>query len=314
MKSLKSYANLSFLCLSLIACQDKGKIQYSPLFESRQKLSESNICDNYPNGFSQALRPEEVTLQNPLEERTTALLNRIVSSTGEVRYGDLVASNSDLNELKKLVNDYSSKLGPGVPFADQSKAIWINFYNLATLQLIADNYDQLTGGESSPFPNIKSIQNIENLGSEVWNLKKISTSLGNLSLNEIQKNLQKTQDPRIHFAINCASLGCPPLLSSAYVGAILNQQLNERTCHFINSGQQQVFDNLDPETPLLFASQILQWYQKDFGDLYLYIARYLSNANKVIAENFLQKKINGDHLWTIEFNEYDWELNEEKVK
>jgi hypothetical protein len=314
MKSLKSNACLIFLCSSIIACQDEGKIQYSPLFESRQKLSQSNICDNYPNGFSQALRPEEVILQDPIEERTTALLNRIVSTTGEVRYRNLVDSNSDLNELKELVTHYSSNLGPGIPFTDQSKSIWINLYNLATLQLIADNYDQLTGDESSPFPNIKSIQNIENLGPEVWNTKKISTSRGNLSLNEIQKDLQKTQDPRIHFAINCASMGCPPLLASAYVGAILNQQLNERTCHFINSGQQQVFDNLDPETPLLFASQIFQWYQEDFGDLYLYIARYLSNANKIIAENFLQKKVDGDNLWTIEFEEYSWELNEEKVR
>ena len=314
MKSLKSYACLIFLCSSLVACQDKGEIQYSPLFESRQKLSESNICDNYPNGFSQALRTEEVTLQNPIEQRTTALLNRIVSTTGRVHYRNLVDSNADLIELKELVNHYSSKLESGIPFTDQSKTIWINLYNLATLQLIADNYNQLDGDESSPFPNIKSIQNIENLGPEVWNIKKISTSQGSLSLNEIQKKLQKTQDPRIHFAINCASMGCPPLLASAYVGAILNQQLNERTCHFINSGQQQVFDNLDPETPLLFASQIFQWYQEDFGDLYLYIARYLSNANKVIAENFLQKKVNGDNLWTIEFEEYSWELNEEKTK
>ncbi len=314
-----SRSRLIYICLyfpfllTSASCTGRGRELFSPEFENQQKLQQKNVCASYPDGFSRLLSPEVEALQTPLETRTTRLLQKFVTSSGLVKYDILTSSPENLKELSDLVVGFASQLAPAFPFESQQKAVWINLYNLATLQLIAKNYTGLLGGENAPFPGVKSIQNIGELGDGVWNVKEISTSLGYLSLNEIEKQIQKARDPRFHFAINCASLGCPPLLDAAYIGLALDSQLNERTCAYVNSGKYTIYDNLDPEAPVVFLSKIFDWYGADFGNLYDFLNNYLSDINLQALGNLNRKRPNGENFWGLEYEAYSWELNEESV-
>lgn len=305
------YLLSSLMVTTLVACNESGQVRYSPDFENRMKLQEKNVCSSYPIGFSRIPSAATEALQTPLERRTTVFLRQFVTDRGLVRYSALTSSSDDLQELADLVKGFSSQLSPSVPFESQQKAIWINLYNLATLQLITSNYSRLLGDESSPFPEIKSIQNIQGLGSDIWNVKDIATSRGNLSLNEIEAEIRKAKDPRFHFAINCASLGCPPLLDTAYVGLALDSQLNERTCAYVNSGEFSIFDDLDPDAPVVFTSQIFKWYESDFGNLFDFLNEYLSDRTRLVAGHLNLKRSDGENVWAFEFEDYSWELNEE---
>ena len=106
------------------------------------------------------------------------------------------------------------------------------------------------------------------------------------------------KDPRIHFAINCASKGCPPLLNRPYEAENLEQTLETRTSLFINNPKQVFIKN-----NTLFASRIFRWFSPDFNDNPPgYIRRY--------AKGELKKQLAfaGPNI-KIEFLNYDWSLN-----
>ena len=153
-------------------------------------------------------------------------------------------------------------------------AYWINTYNAITINLILDN-----------FP-IKSIKEIKNRWGK--KLYKNKYSLGDIE----HKILRKMSEPRIHFAINCASISCPKLLNESYNGRKLEKQLVEVTKAFLCNPKKNILKNNQ-----VYLSRIFLWFSKDFG----------TKKEKI---NFISK-YSGIELINPKFKylEYDWSLN-----
>ncbi len=128
----------------------------------------------------------------------------------------------------------------------EQRAFWINLYNAATVRLILDN------------PGVVSIRDIE----KPWD-QKIATVEGRaLSLNEIEHGIVRPvfNDPRTHYALNCASIGCPGLLRQAYQGKAIDGQLDMAARAFVNHPRGVTVEN-----GRVTASKIYGWFAGDFG-------------------------------------------------
>ena len=205
-----------------------------------------------------------------------ALLKKYVSSSGKVDYlgfkNDEIALNSYLDVLaKNLPKKSSSKKA--------TLAYWINAYNAFTVKLILDNYP------------VKSIKEIK----KPWDQEFIILEKSAYSLGEIEhKILRKMNEPRIHFAINCASYSCPNLLNEAYIEAKMEKQLENSTISFINDKTKNDITQENIE-----ISKIFDWFSGDFkkeGSLIDFLNKYLT------------EKINPNVK--IKFKDYNWKLND----
>ncbi len=135
----------------------------------------------------------------------------------------------------------------------EQMAYWINLYNALTVKTVLDAY---------PVESIKEIDGgFFNRGP--WKDKRITVMELELSLDDIEHQILRAfhTDPRIHYAVNCASIGCPDLAMSAYKGVILEQQLTQSAEAFINHPR-----GVEVEDGELFLSSIFSWYADDFGD------------------------------------------------
>lgn len=202
------------------------------------------------------------------------ILGKYVSSTGKVNYKGL---KSD----KKLLDQYLSELKKS-PASKASKneklAFWINAYNAFTLKMIIDNYP------------VKSITSLYT--GKPWDHPWIIIDNKTYSLNDIEHKIIRPQfkEPRIHFAVNCASVSCPPLANKAYTAENLESMLEKATSSFINSKENIITSSAIKLSPLF------DWYKVDFGDVRNFISKY--------------SKIKPSKSATISFLEYNWNLNE----
>lgn len=172
-------------------------------------------------------------------------------------------------------------------------AFWINVYNAYTIKLVLSEY-----------PDVSSIKDIGGFFTGPWSQRIIPIAGPDgrkpLHLDDVEKNilLPRFSDPRVHFAINCASRSCPPLLDEPYDGARIDAQLDERTRSFINDPAQTALSG-----GTLTVSRIFKWYEDDFGDdVAGYVARYAVGglARKLAAT---------DDPPRVRFRDYDWSLN-----
>lgn len=175
---------------------------------------------------------------------------------------------------------------------DEQLAYWINLYNILTVDVILKN------------PKVTSITQIEQnwLGqTQVWDTPVITVEAIKLTLNDIEHRILRPiwNDPRIHAAVNCASLGCPDLSAKAYTGKEINAQLNATFFAFINSSKGLLLQDNK-----LLLSKIFQWYGSDFGDqsqMFAFIGYFVRDQK---LQNLLkQPTIN------IGYQDYDWNLN-----
>ena len=201
------------------------------------------------------------------------LLDKYVDDSGRVDYGGF-------QKDKQILEGYLNILEENQPDQEWSKneklAYYINLYNAYTIHLILANY---------PTESIKKI-------SDPWDQKLISLGGDVISLGDLEHQiLRKMGEPRIHFAINCASASCPKLSNKAYLAKNLSMQLDHATKEFINSERNQISQNH------LKLSKIFKWYKKDFpnGDIHSYINTYTD--------------INISQNAKVDYLEYDWNLN-----
>jgi len=209
------------------------------------------------------------------------LLKSHVTEDGLVDYKGF---KSDIDKLSV----YTSYLGQQKPddtwSAAEQLAYYINLYNAHTVKLIVFNYP------------VKSIKDIDATISPF--LKNIVT-IGDkeLSLADIEKGiLQKMNEPRIHFAINCASISCPKLMDEAYTAENVDELMDRAAKEFINS------DNNDISEDKAQVSEIFKWYKKDFLNNSASITDYINKYSNT--------KINSDVKLT--YKGYDWNLNDAK--
>lgn len=222
----------------------------------------------------------------------SALLKRyVVKGAGglnRVNYRGLKNQRAALNAyLNRLQAVNVKSLSPNA-----AKAFWINLYNAKTLDVVLDRYP------------VKSIKDIKLgggfFGSGTWKKKLVTVGGRQLSLDDIEHNIaRKTwKDPRLHYGFNCASIGCPNLLTEAFTGAKIETQLNKAAKDYINHPR-----GVSVTSRGIKASKIYDWYDEDFGSTKQLIAhwqRYASPKLKQALSN--QQSINS--------YAYNWSLND----
>lgn len=199
-------------------------------------------------------------------------------------------SDEDYEVLETYIDNMAS-IDPREYMKEEQKAYWINLYNAITIKVILDEY---------PVDTIKATGN-GLIGLGPWDDKVVSIVNIELSLNNIEHGILRRiwNDNRIHYGINCASIGCPDLAPLAYTGAQLDSQLAHAAKVFINNPRGVNFVD-----GTLILSSIFNWFVADFGDNEINL---LVDLQKHTTPD-LAKKIQA-HNGPIEYD-YDWRLND----
>jgi len=219
----------------------------------------------------------------PSHQVWTELLQANVDSNGWVSYKDFVADSVQLNTYLKTLSDCY----PNPDWSKEQKlAYWINAYNAFTVKLIVNHY---------PVASIKDIKNGIPFINSVWDINFFKIGGEKMDLNEIEHSILRKEfdEPRIHFAIVCASESCPRLLNEAYEAETLELQLQTQAIDFINDTSKNIIGIEE-----LQLSQIFNWFGKDFTkemSLEQYIRTYVKNDFDPKAK--------------VNYMNYDWLLN-----
>ena len=202
---------------------------------------------------------------------------------GSVTPSDRAALDSYLEGLQNVtVTGLNSK---------EQKAFWINLYNAFTVKVILDNY---------PVDSILKIsKGLFNTGP--WDMKLMRIEGQDVSLNDIEHRILRPiwKDNRIHYAVNCASLGCPDLHGVAYTADNAEQLLDKAARDYVNHPRGVKF-----EGNRLEASSIYSWYMVDFGGNKASLLKHLAEY----AEPELAAKLQ-NYTGSVKYS-YDWSLNE----
>lgn len=215
----------------------------------------------------------------------TGLLQEVVVVQGHqsrVHYSKVLDRRADLEgyliDLSQVTRSEFDSFA-----ADQQLAFLINTYNSHQLKQVIDHYP------------IESIKDVGSFFSSPWS-KEFFTLFGEpASLDLVEHGLIRTlfKEPRIHFAVNCASISCPPLMPEAFVGERLNEQLEAATHNFL---KDTAANRLEGET--LYLSKIFDWYSGDFTEGVLtFVGKY--------RPDWL-----ADGEPKLDYTDYDWNLNE----
>jgi len=174
---------------------------------------------------------------------------------------------------------------------NERMAFLINLYNAATLKLVIDHYP------------VKSIKDIGGVFKGPWKQDAVRLWGKKVTLDHVEHDLLRPgfNEPRIHFAVNCASIGCPDLLNEAFQASKLDAQLDQQTRAFLRDTSR---NRLDAKNKTLHLSPIFKWFTEDFvkksGSVEKFVAPYFNDADKaVIQQGGLR----------IRYNDYDWNLN-----
>lgn len=176
---------------------------------------------------------------------------------------------------------------------DEQMAFWINAYNALTLRVVLAHY---------PVASIRDIDLGEGFFADgPWDEKVINVEDEALSLNDIEHRILRPiwNDPRIHYAVNCASIGCPNLASAAYNSENLNEMLDQAARTFVNAPRNVEFIGDE-----MTVSKIYSWFADDFGGDDQSILNHL----KQYADDDLRKKLAS--IPRILDYTYDWSLND----
>ncbi len=217
----------------------------------------------------------------------TELLSRHVRD-GAVDYQGFKQDEAQLDNYLGLL----AAASPDRFSVAEQLAYWINGYNAYTVKLILDNFKN--GAPPS------SIRKIGGLFSSPWKISFARMGGSTYTLDNIEHDIirVKFNEPRIHFAVNCASKSCPILISEAYEGEYLDRQLETSTRNFL---ENPAHNYLAGDT--LHVSSIFKWYGEDFNDdpLSFFLAH---------TEGALHRQLSGrKEQIRIKYLDYDWSLN-----
>ena len=223
-----------------------------------------------------------------------ALLRKYVDDNGYVDYSAWKSSSTDRKSLKMYLDQLSSA-SRSQPATRQSRlAFWINAYNAVTLQGILQVY-----------PTTSIRDHTSRLGGyNIWKHLRLRVDGAAYSLEQIENGiLLKMDEPRIHFAIVCASVGCPRLLNEAYAADRLEEQLTLNSKDFFSRDQNL---RVDTAADVIYLSSILSWYADDFGDSQSarldYLRPYLPAGAITVADSPETR---------VKYLDYDWNLNDQ---
>lgn len=215
------------------------------------------------------------------------VLKTYVDDNGLVDYKGL---KENIETLEKFI-DSIKEVDVTLFNREEKLAFWMNAYNAHTLYRVAKAYPT------------KSIRFID--FGFVWKKGK-RVAGGTYSLGDMEHKILRKIDPRIHFAINCASIGCPRLPKEPFYPETVDQQLEALAMEFINNREKV---RLDREKNILFHSAIFKWFEEDFfvkdGGLLDYIKQYINDNDRAY--------LNANQV-SLKTLKYDWGLNEQEKK
>jgi len=180
----------------------------------------------------------------------------------------------------------------------QQLAFLINAYNAYTIQFILTKY-----------PDLKSIKDLGSLFSSPWKKKRFPLLGEKRSLDEIEHDMIRKpgvfDDPRIHMAVNCASIGCPALRDEAYVADRLDAQLDDSVRRFLSDRSRNRADDRG-----LWVSKIFDWYAGDFEKQAGSVQAWLAPYADLLSDDAQVRADVRDASLRLHYLEYDWSLND----
>lgn len=221
-----------------------------------------------------------------------SLLQRYVDDWGRVHYQQWQIKDRHTLSLW-LTQQSLTNLSEQEP--NQLLAFWLNLYNALTIAQVLEVYPI-----ASIFPKVWGIPNV--IAFYAFFQRTLWSNAGlPYSLNHIEHRLlrRQFQDPRIHFALVCASVGCPLLRREAYTPELVQQQLSQDAHRFINNRAKVRYE---PEQNCLYLSPIFRWYLQDFQKVAASLAEYVGS--------YLDYPLPLLPSPSIRYLAYDWSLNQ----
>lgn len=213
-------------------------------------------------------------------------VNRI--AYGKVTPEDASALDGYIEDLsKETISDYARP---------EQMAYWINLYNALTVQVIVDHY---------PVESIRDIDISPGLFIDgPWGKKLVTIEGEKVALDDVEHQILRPiwKDPRIHYAVNCASIGCPNLQPVPFEADLLNRQLDDAAAEFVNHSRA-----VEIRDGRVITSSIFDWFEEDFGDSEQGVIAHL----KAYATPDLAMKL--EDIGEVYDHGYDWQLNDVKV-
>ncbi|MDI1322368.1 MAG: DUF547 domain-containing protein [Algoriphagus sp.] len=223
----------------------------------------------------------------PNHQAWDQLLKANVSPSGIVNYNGFIKEKAKLEQYLKLISENAPDRKT---WSKQDQlAYWINAYNAFTVKLIVDNYPVKSIRDLGPELKIPLIK-------DVWHYKFFKIGGVESSLDEIEHSIlrKEFEEPRIHFAINCASVSCPPLLNEAFIASKLEAQLDKVARGFINDSSRNKITADNAQISALFS-----WFKGDF-----------TKKGSLIDFLNLYSKVKIKSTAKISHLDYNWNLNE----
>ena len=226
------------------------------------------------------------------ENSWTQILQRYITQDGDLNrfdYSALAANSGDMASLAAYIDDLAGQ-SPSTMARNEALAYWANLYNALTVQVVAQNWP------------VKSIKEIKSgpFKAGPWKRDLVTVEGRVMSLDDIEHGTMRKRydEPRIHYMVNCASIGCPNLKASAWEAQTLEQDMDASARAFVNSTR-----GVRVSGGKLTVSSIYDWFSEDFGGndagVIAHIKRY--------ADPDLLAQLEG--ITKVSKDQYDWSVN-----
>ena len=222
-----------------------------------------------------------------------------------VDYGLLFKQPEQLNQYLaqlSLVKQSEYQLWTG----DEQLSFLINAYNGFTLQLIIQNYGKFQNGKAD------SIKDLGSFFSSPWKQAFFTLLDKKRSLDDVEHKMIRVwfQRPRIHAALVCAAVSCPPLRNQAFIADKLDQQLDDQMSQFLSDDQRNTINLRDNR---VYLSAIFKWYGEDFEkgqQGFTHLKDLIKVYQQGMADDPQQLTWLQKQDFSIRFLDYDWRLND----
>ena len=275
MMSLTLFAGLNLLSASPLVGGFVSEAKAASVTEQFSKISQSSQKTVNHSQFSSLLKV--------YVKRDKTGLNRV----------DYKGFKNKQSDLKAYIKSLEAVKVTSLSRAEQF-AYWANLYNAVTIDVVLEAY---------PVKSIKDIDISPGIFSNgPWGKKLVTIEGTKISLDNIEHQILRKvhKDPRVHYAVNCASVGCPNLQTEAFEASKLEAQLEKAAKDYVNSNRGAVVRG-----NRLSISKIYVWFKKDFGGNDAGVLAHL----KKYASPKLKEKIT--KIGSINSSFYDWTLNEQ---
>ncbi len=218
-------------------------------------------------------------------------------------YDAAKTSSETLSDVKKQTELLAKFDTQSLTSKNAATAFWINSYNFFMIKIVLEQ-----GFEGNKL-EINSVKDLGSFFSPYKIFKQETNNIGGrkMSLDQIEKGTllgeaykkKGWKDARIHFAVNCASVGCPPLLKTVYEAKSLDKTLDSNIKKAFNTKRHLHFKGQD-----LYLTHLFKWYKDDFKDAAGSVKSFIK---KYLDKDSVKAKV--DSAKDIEYIEYDWNLN-----